>query len=89
MSTQNCTNTISSSVPSTVSLAGSKNGFASALGTGSRDGLIKTVIYTLLVWQERSRSRSKMRTMDLHRLNDIGLTYEQAKSEFEKPFWKA
>jgi len=85
MSKTNCTNTMSSNV----SLVGSRNGFVSAGGLGSGDGFIMTIVRTLLVWQERVSSRSALRSMDLHRLKDVGLSYEQATSEFEKPFWKA
>ncbi len=46
------------------------------------------VAQTLTVWSERTRSREALRDMDKDRLNDIGLTPEQARLESTKPFWR-
>lgn len=50
--------------------------------------VILKVAHTLVVWSERSKSRKQLRSMDAHRLADIGVTAHQALTEYLKPFWK-
>ena len=47
------------------------------------------VFATLLVWQMRTRERARLAEMEAHRLDDMGLTSEQAGREAAKPFWQA
>ena len=47
------------------------------------------VFATLLVWQMRTRERARLAEMEAHRLEDMGLTSEQAGREAAKPFWQA
>ena len=47
------------------------------------------VFATLLVWQMRARQRARLAGMEAHRLDDMGLTPEQARHEAAKPFWRA
>lgn len=35
------------------------------------------------------RSRSRLAMLDAHLLRDIGLTYEQARNEADRPLWDA
>jgi len=46
------------------------------------------VFATLLVWQVRARQRARLAEMESHRLDDMGLTPEQARREAAKPFWR-
>lgn len=42
---------------------------------------------TLLIWQERASTRARLRDLDAHFLQDVGLSREQARNEARKPFW--
>jgi len=44
---------------------------------------------TFVLWRHRSISRHQLSCLDDSLLNDIGLTREQARQEFQKPFWQA
>jgi uncharacterized protein YjiS (DUF1127 family) len=46
------------------------------------------VIARLLEWQERSRQRAMLATIDEHLLRDLGLTRSEAQEEYQKPFWR-
>jgi uncharacterized protein YjiS (DUF1127 family) len=46
------------------------------------------VVARLLEWQERSRQRAMLVTMDEHLLRDLGLTRSDAQEEYQKPFWR-
>ena len=46
------------------------------------------VAHALVIWSERAKSRELLRTMDAHRLRDIGLTAAEAQLESVKPFWR-
>ena len=39
-------------------------------------------------WAERRRTRTALRDLDTHLLNDIGVTRHQAHKEAGKPFWR-
>lgn len=51
-------------------------------------GLVGRLFHTLLVWQERARSRRRLLTLDDHMLSDIGRSRAEAVREASKPFWK-
>jgi uncharacterized protein YjiS (DUF1127 family) len=42
----------------------------------------------VLEWQERSRQRAMLATLDVHLLRDLGLTRAAAEVEYRKPFWR-
>jgi uncharacterized protein YjiS (DUF1127 family) len=46
--------------------------------------------HALLRWNERGRQRAALRDLaeDLHLLDDLGLTRQQAIDEANKPFWQ-
>ena len=48
-----------------------------------------TWLMTVLAWRFRFTTRRQLRQLDERFLDDIGMTLEQAKAEFLKPFWKA
>ena len=41
------------------------------------------------LWRERARTRRALRGLDHYRLEDIGLSREQARAEANKFFWQA
>ncbi len=41
------------------------------------------------VWMARSHQRQQLAELENHRLNDIGITREEALAEAGKPFWRA
>ena len=43
---------------------------------------------SLLLWQERARSRQVLSLMDEAALKDIGLSRSLAENEINKPFWR-
>ena len=47
------------------------------------------IFATLIAWQMRARERTRLARMEAHRLDDMGLTREQAQHEAAKPFWRA
>lgn len=46
------------------------------------------IVATLVIWQERRKSRRALGTLDDHMLRDIGLTRYEAQTESERPFWE-
>jgi uncharacterized protein YjiS (DUF1127 family) len=44
---------------------------------------------TVRLWQERSRARQELLTLDDHILRDVGLTPYEVRMEAYKPFWRA
>ena len=46
--------------------------------------------HALLRWNERGRQRAALRELaeDMHLLDDLGLTRQQAIDEANKPFWQ-
>jgi uncharacterized protein YjiS (DUF1127 family) len=52
------------------------------IGYGQRQ-----VTPTVKLWIHRYRSRRRMVYLTAERLDDIGLTVEQAREEMKKPFW--
>lgn len=47
------------------------------------------VAVTTSKWAKRRRTRSSLKTLDSHLLNDIGLTHDAAEIEANKRFWRA
>ncbi|MBR9865026.1 MAG: hypothetical protein GYB24_16430 [Rhodobacteraceae bacterium] len=45
--------------------------------------------HLVLVWKERKQARVILRNMESHRLEDIGLNFEQVYLEANKPFWRS
>ena len=43
---------------------------------------------TVLEWNRRSRQRRHLSTLDDRFLRDMGISGEQARAEFSKPFWR-
>ena len=39
------------------------------------------------LWIARHRERDLLAKLDMHMLNDIGLTRDQARQEADRPFW--
>ena len=39
-------------------------------------------------WNKRHRTRAKLKTLDDHLLQDIGITYAQARTEAARRFWQ-
>ena len=46
------------------------------------------IVATLGAWRARARQREALAALDDRLLDDIGLTRAQARSEFDKPFWR-
>jgi uncharacterized protein YjiS (DUF1127 family) len=44
--------------------------------------------HMLVVWSDRANTRRQLQSMNAYRLDDIGLTETQARTEYLKPFWK-
>jgi uncharacterized protein YjiS (DUF1127 family) len=59
-----------------------------AAGSGATDWLRRAGA-TVRLWQERSRARQELLTLDDHILRDVGLTPYEVRSEAYKPFWRA
>jgi uncharacterized protein YjiS (DUF1127 family) len=57
-------------------------------GAGFRAGPLR-LVERLLGWQERSRQRAMLASLDAHLLRDLGLTRSEAEQEFRKPFWRS
>jgi uncharacterized protein YjiS (DUF1127 family) len=63
-----------------------------ALTHPSRHPLARLVLrlpQTVAAWAERRRTRTDLRDLDLHMLQDIGLNWAEARTEAQKPFWRA
>ena len=43
---------------------------------------------TVREWNRRSRQRKHLSTLDDRFLRDMGISGEQARAEFSKPFWR-
>jgi uncharacterized protein YjiS (DUF1127 family) len=52
-------------------------------------GILARSFSILLIWVERARQRRDLRELEQYRLDDIGVTREQANAEAGKPFWRA
>lgn len=50
--------------------------------------LIRRLFAQLQEFYRRYRSRQQLLSLDDHILNDIGITYDQARTEAAKPFWR-
>ena len=46
------------------------------------------LIQLIKLWKNRYRQRKALVKLDQRLLDDIGLTFQQAKQEIEQPFWK-
>ena len=56
---------------------------------GSRvRSLMTRTVNTVLEWNRRSRQRRQLSTLDDRFLRDMGISGEQARAEFRKPFWR-
>ena len=58
----------------------------------SRHPLARLVLrlpQTVVAWDQRRRTRTDLRALDAHMLQDIGLNWADAKTEAQKPFWRA
>lgn len=51
--------------------------------------VVRTVLDTLLLWQERSAQRKDLMEMDTRMLMDIGISRADVCREVAKPFWRA
>ena len=47
------------------------------------------VMVQLAIFSERRKSRQYLASLDYRMLDDIGISYFEARAEAEKPFWKA
>ena len=66
--------------------------YTASAGRNCRFSSKRTVIAifpAIRVWQERTRQRRALASLDDHLLRDIGLSRAQAVSESAKPFWRA
>ncbi len=49
--------------------------------------VVRRFVAAVAAWRERVRQRGDLRDLDLHLLRDIGVTSQQARHEWEKPYW--
>jgi uncharacterized protein YjiS (DUF1127 family) len=66
-------------------------GLSAAVGDGfqpAHTGSLKTMLETLSLWRARAGQRHRLRTLEGHRLRDIGVSREDALREAGKPFWR-
>lgn len=49
---------------------------------------LKSLIQPLAQWNERSKQRYELLTLDDRMLSDIGISRAQAEAEAAKPFWQ-
>ena len=40
------------------------------------------------MWHQRTTQRSALKRLDDRRLNDVGITVDEARKAYEKPFWR-
>ena len=66
------------------------------LGFGPSGGFVRRLVRlplaaleTLLLWQQRSSERRRLREMDDRLLKDMGLSRADAEREGSLPFWRA
>lgn len=59
-------------------------GYASAVQSA-----YNAVVTQLAIFAERRKSRQYLASMDYRMLDDIGVSYFEARAEAEKPFWKS
>jgi len=55
---------------------------------GSSGNIISRAMSTLYTWSQRSRQRKQLGQLDERLLKDIGIAYEEAWAEINKPFWQ-
>ena len=53
------------------------------------NGLLSTVIDTVVAWSLRSRERAMLARLDDHLLRDMGLDADSVAEECRKPGWRA
>ena len=53
------------------------------------DRYLALAVDLVRLWSERYRTRRHLRELDSYRLEDIGLTRQQAVAEAKKFFWQA
>ncbi len=49
---------------------------------------VESALEALHQWSERARERRQLVHMSARELKDIGITRNEAKQEYRKPFWK-
>lgn len=54
----------------------------------ARAGSLKATLETISLWCARARQRRRLRALDEHRLQDIGVSRNDALREAGKPFWR-
>lgn len=50
--------------------------------------LLASLVATLKMWRSRARERRRLRYLSDRSLHDMGITYDQAREEWSKPFWR-
>lgn len=56
--------------------------------TGARGGWLATTLAPLGLWRQRSAGRQRLAELDVHMLDDLGLSHEDVSAEMAKPFWR-
>lgn len=51
--------------------------------------LLRSVLATLMAWQERASQRHLLAQLGERELKDMGISRADAESEARKPFWRA
>lgn len=49
---------------------------------------LRRVVLLLRLWQQRTRTRQQLASLDDHQLADIGVSRSERMEELEKPFWR-
>jgi len=49
---------------------------------------IARMVGTALLWQQRHRTRTKLKHLPPYLLQDVGLSEDEARIERNKPFWR-
>ena len=52
-------------------------------------GLLRRVLATVRIWQERARARRQLSQWSERELHDIGASWSTVSGEVNKPFWRA
>jgi len=52
-------------------------------------GTFTLVVERVFAWRERLRSRRDLMRLSEHQLKDIGLSRNDAETEWQKPFWQS
>jgi len=57
-------------------------------GQVKKHGILSSLTRTVLNWQDRAAMRYRLAELSEQNLSDIGLTYNDAMTEANKPFWQ-